>query len=359
MNPQLAEKYEAHPNSIPPLGIRLLPHLEGAGIDPERISESRLYTNADFWLLSNPAVRLDLTKYRKAETQPALYLEALDQLIAEFSNYEQIFTDGSKAGDGVAAAAVSKSRLDRPLTTPLLGDSSVFTAELQALLLSLNMVYQSKKSSFLILSDSLSGLQAISSRKLDHPLLVKIHDLHTRLIDEGRRIVFAWVPSHIGIHGNTVVDAIAKRTLQEPLPRGVRHSVPSSDFKEKTSKYVLKLWQSDWSQENENKLHKIRPSVSAPLYSGGRDRKEQTVLTRLRLGHTYVTHSHLLRGEEPPWCHACDQRYTVKHILIECSDLIDERKNFYSALSLEEVFTNVAPSLVIAFLKHIRIFNRI
>ena len=188
---------------------------------------------------------------------------------------------------------------------------------------------------------------------------MKFHNLHSRLIEEGRKVVFAWVPGHIGIHGNKVVDACAKRTLQEPLPKRVKHSVPYSDFKEKSSKYVSDLWKADWEQETENKLREIRPNLSIPLYSGGRDRKEQTVLTRLRLGHTYVTHSYLLRGEEPPWCHACDQRYTVKHILLECADLIEVRNCFYSASTLQEVFTNVRPSFIVNFLKRIGLFYRI
>jgi len=329
INPELVAKYEAHPTSIPPLGIRVLPHLKEASIEPECISDSRLFTNMDFWTLSQPEVRLDLTRYKKAETQPAIYMEAFNNLLEEFPNYEQIFTDGSKADGRVAAAAFLKCRPSKPCTSPLLGDSSVYTAELQALNLSLNIVYQSKKTHFIILSDSLSGLQAVQSRKLDHPLLVKFHDLHSRLIEEGKSVVLAWVPSHIGIYGNTIVDTIAKRTLREPLSRGVRHSVPFSDFKEKTEKYIFNLWSVDWEQESNNKLKEICPSLPTQFYSGGKNRKEQTVLTRLRLGHTYVTHSHLLRGEEPPWCHACDQPFTVKHFLIECSDLMNERESFF------------------------------
>ena len=40
-------------------------------------------------------------------------------------------------------------------------------------------------------------------------------------------------------------------------------------------------------------------------------RKEEVVLARLCLGHTRVTHSYLLQGEEQPQCVGCDAPFTV------------------------------------------------
>ncbi|GFN74258.1 ribonuclease hi [Plakobranchus ocellatus] len=44
------------------------------------------------------------------------------------------------------------------------------------------------------------------------------------------------------------------------------------------------------------------------------------VICRFRVGHTWLTQSYLLKNEEQPFCYACDSLYTVRHILIECSD---------------------------------------
>ena len=51
-----------------------------------------------------------------------------------------------------------------------------------------------------------------------------------------------------------------------------------------------------------DKLHSIKPILSEwrPAYK--LDRKEEIVLTRLRIGHSYATHSFLLKGEEQPMC---------------------------------------------------------
>ena len=50
-------------------------------------------------------------------------------------------------------------------------DSSIYTAELRAILLALKHGYYSKEKSFLILSDSLSSLQSILNLKYDHRVL--------------------------------------------------------------------------------------------------------------------------------------------------------------------------------------------
>ena len=65
----------------------------------------------------------------------------------------------------------------------------------------------------MILSDSLSALQAMHNLKYDHPILIKIHELYSRLIQEEREIVHVWVPGHVGIRGSYATDSAAKDTL--------------------------------------------------------------------------------------------------------------------------------------------------
>ena len=52
---------------------------------------------------------------------------------------------------------------------------------------------------------------------------------------------------------------------------------------------------------------------------------KKTVLNRLHIGHSYLTHSFILRKEEAYVCVACDAVITVKHILIECADVLEIR----------------------------------
>ena len=56
----------------------------------------------------------------------------------------------SKTEEGIAAAAVSTERINKPFTCQLPDDSSIYTAELRAILLALKHVYYSKGKSFMI-----------------------------------------------------------------------------------------------------------------------------------------------------------------------------------------------------------------
>ncbi|GFT73321.1 hypothetical protein TNCV_4009401 [Trichonephila clavipes] len=42
--------------------------------------------------------------------------------------------------------------------------------------------------------------------------------------------------------------------------------------------------------------------ILAPTAPSLSNRREQVIWTRLRLGHTRLTHRHLLLGEPPPYC---------------------------------------------------------
>ena len=69
-----------------------------------------------------------------------------------------------------------------------------------------------------------------------------------------------------------------------------------------------------------NTFYEILPRLSGKLLPFCNTRKENTVLNRLRIGHSYLTHSFILRKEEAPVCVACNAALTIKHILIECDD---------------------------------------
>ena len=84
-----------------------------------------------------------------------------------------------------------------------------------------------------------------------------------------------------------------------------------------------------------NKLHDILPKLSDRLLPFCYTRKEDTVLNwSFHIGHFYFTYSFLLKKEEPPVCVACNAAITVKHILIECADLVEVRKKYLEARSL-------------------------
>ena len=108
-----------------------------------------------------------------------------------------------------------------------------------------------------------------------------------------------------------------------------------------------------------NKFREILPKLPNKLLSFCDTRKENTVLSRLHIGHSYLTHSFILRREEAPVCVACYAVITVKHILIECADLSETRKKYFEEKSLYSLFWNVIPEVVFDFLREIGVFYKI
>ena len=204
----------------------------------------------------------------------------------------------------------------------------------------------SGKERFLILSDSLSCLQSIENRKLNHSLILEIIIFIHRIIVDGKQLAFMWLPSHTGLAGNVTADAAALNLPESLIP------VPYSDFYPLINNYISTSWQQLWSAESSNKLHSIEPNVkykNVPITY----RRDECIIYRRRIGHTYFTHGFLLRKEDPPECIACQLPLTVKHILLNCIDFILIRQKYFTCTTLAELFSDVPSRTIVDFIKEI------
>ena len=128
--------------------------------------------------------------------------------------------------------------------------------------------------------------------------------------------------------------------------------IPFSDLKPRTNKYILELWQSEWDEFPKNKLYKIFPVLKECISCPRKNRKEETVMARLHIGHSFLTHSFLLKGEEPPICIGCEKHLTIEHILLEI------RESHFTAKPLR-MFKDISSEPIFLFLKEINIFGKI
>ena len=80
---------------------------------------------------------------------------------------------------------------------------------------------------------------------------------------------------------------------------------------------------------------------------------KKTVLSRLHIDHSYLTHSFILRKEEAPVCVACNAVITIKHIMIECDDLLEIRKKYFEERCLYSLFRSVILEIIFNFLREI------
>ena len=134
--------------------------------------------------------------------------------------------------------------------------------------------------------------------------------------------------------------------------------IPYLDLKPLISNYVSKSWQESWNAEINNKLHRIQ-LVIKPLVLKHLPRRDEIIIHRLRVGHTYLTHSHLLHGEPPPVCDICHLPLTVEHILLSCSSHALVRKNYFDAVSLNDLFKHVLPHRIVAFIREIGLYRKL
>ena len=108
-----------------------------------------------------------------------------------------------------------------------------------------------------------------------------------------------------------------------------------------------------------NKLFKLQPDRANPLPRVCKNRKEESVLTRLHIGHSFYTHGYLLKREEEPVCIGCDEPMTIEHILVKCWDFYEIRRKHYSVENFKILFRDVPPDKIFNFLKEIGLFYKI
>ena len=90
-----------------------------------------------------------------------------------------------------------------------------------------------------------------------------------------------------------------------------------------------------------NKLHSIYPTVGILKHSENMSRYHPILLNRLQIGHSRLTHSYLLCGDDPPTCQSCGIPFTVKHTLVECRNLRDIREKYFTVSSVTDLFKSI------------------
>ena len=157
--------------------------------------------------------------------------------------------------------------------------------------------------------------------------------------------MYCWVHSHVGIYGNEQVDKKAKESLNLEQ---TNFKIPFVNFKPFINEYILNEWQSTWSIADDNRLKEIEPHVKRPRLIHK--------LSRLRIGHTRMAHSFLLKREDKLHCIGCDTQLTVEHFLLDCIDFIDVRRSCFQS---NDLFKDVSVERILSFLKRTNRFDKI
>ena len=160
----------------------------------------------------------------------------------------------------------------------------------------------------------------------------------------------------MGIQENDKADSLAKAVIN--IPPDKTFKLPYTDLKYKIKQIMRKRWQQLWDENTQNKLYQIEPLLKERKREAINTRREETILSRLRIGHTRLMHDFILKEESPPK-YPCRNHYAIGHILIECTNLSQIRKKFYKINSMKELFGKINPKNIIEFLKRIGLLSRL
>ena len=166
-------------------------------------------------------------------------------------------------------------------------------------------------------------------------------------------MIFCWIPNHTGIKSNSRADQEAKLALKstvKPLP------IPASDLKPYINQYISSEWQKLWNSFPNNKLYQSHSTInSISSLPSSFSRKDQTIINRLRIGQSHLTHLHLITKESPPLCSTCSCLLSIEHILCHCQAYQPIRCKYFSYASLSDIFSKTPKKQLLKFLTEIDI----
>lgn len=259
----------------------------------------------------------------------ALRSSIADHIQGRHSRSVHLYTDGSRSPEGTGCAVVVEDGATSGHRLP--PEASVYTSELFAILSALTVFSSLPQQYCTIFSDSQSALYAMRNYHSLHPILLQIHSWLIKMSSRHKRVDFCWVPSHTNIRGNEAADAAARAAAISARPFSLL-SLPHRDYYPLIRAASFGVWQEEWTAVTDNKLRTIK-GVVHPWHSSLKSRRMEIILTRLRIGHTLLTHGHLMERRPPPFCDDCLVPLTVAHLLLECPSLAEERLAFLNVPS--------------------------
>lgn len=290
-------------------------------------SSSPLFTSSFKSLTLTPDVILNVGISKNDSNITISFKFAKDNL---WEDYNTIYTDASKHSPlGHVGVGVFHSQSKTIQIIKLPPESSVFTGECFGLLKAIDLVRLSKLRKTVIISDSMSALQALLkypfSCKTVFPIIVEIRSLLIRCLMQGLAISFAWIPGHSGIYGNEKADRLANVAVTD----GDMHPYKNyaHDLASLPTLYLRDSWSQIWEESSQIKgkyYAMIQSSVpQKPWFAKLKLGKRATsIITRLRLGHV-CTPAHLAR------------LHIIESNLCECGDIGDTNHIFFSCPLLD------------------------
>lgn len=305
----------------------------------------------------NMNINIDLHEFPKNSTCPHIFKNLFRDYCSHIRPQTHIYTDASIIEGRVGMAIICD---ETTIQWKLSNKCSIYTAETLAILKAIEFtISEINDSNITIFSDSLSALTSLQNLYSPSDIVRKIQNTHFIAKQQDKNITYSWIPGHCNIDGNELADTAAK--LAHSSPNSLSLPIFSlNDIKRVIENDTLLQCQKEWN-EMSTKLNEIKRSALPYPSPDNISRKHETSINRLRIGHTHLTHSHLMKKEAPPVCTCCGTLLTVKHILTECKVYDKERRLYQISNHLAEAL-NPDPSnihKIMQFLKQTNLINKL
>jgi ribonuclease HI len=308
------DEFNFRPSLHQPFKIRVARYLKELNFTIPALYPIKLLTVPP-WEQPQMPINLELAENKKSDTAQYIYKNLFNELNYGRENCKTYYTDGSVMDDKSGCAVISSNN---HYNYRLHDFSSIFTCEAIAILKTIELIEtDSNLVKHVIYTDAKSCLMALQNPKNSHPLVLHIKQKIIDLLENHFRIELIWIPGHQGILGNEKADIEAKNaTKNQQIDYSIKSSYP--EVKKLIKSAVQKYWNNYWKSGNSSGLSCVRESVFKTPPILFTCRRDQIAITRLRIGHTNLTHCYLITKTEKNKCDKCGLELTVSHILIEC-----------------------------------------
>lgn len=265
-------------------------------------------------------------------------------LASKYRNYHIRYTDGSKTAD---RSGFGVAEIDNNYYYRLPDQCSIFSAEAAAILLATTTP---SPKPICVVSDSASVLTTLNSSTSRHPWIQAIQSSCSP------ETVFLWVPGHCGIRGNVEADLLAARGRSG---RMFSRLTPGADVRTWCKAIIRLAWEHEWFRLRTLFIRKIKEETTR--WTDTASRRDQQVLSRLRTGHTHVTHNMDNRGSFRKNCSTCNIIMTVEHLIINCPCYHDTRIRNAIPNSIKDALANdpINEATLLSFIKDAGLYKNI
>ena len=275
---------------------------------------------------------------KKSSTSDLEIQQIFAEYINKYPNHQIFFTDGSRTDTATGAGAWGP---DYTFAMRLSPYHSIYTAELLAIHSALDFIIDKEIPNSIICTDSQSAVTALSAlHNSSHPIIYEIRRLFNSALHKPS-VTIIWIPGHSGIQGNTRADELARHSLTIPPPPDAEFCIPVDDLLSLAFHLFKTRLQSDWAFIGHHPLKFIKPTLEHWSSSYQNTRRKETLLSRLRIGHTKLTHDFLFNDLPPPSCNQCNVRITVQHFLLDCPIFRLERRHLTAYINQKRLPLNL------------------